>query len=190
MPTNVINNDSPIIRDNLLKLNFIPFSQGPEYNQVGGLGLPSDIKLEYPLASDSLSTIYDNREYYLSKLSNQNRYRLTEYSEIDIVNTSINTGLGGEYVSPTSLDNSAVGQGVNSFPFNGEKPMNYLTNLNMYASPNENIDVSSEVSSLALSISRYGNYSDENNKRGGVFGISKEVIDVIGSIVTGKNIGY
>ena len=189
MPTNVINLESPVIRDSLLRLNFVPFSEGPDYNQVGGLGLPVDIKLQTPLASSELTTIYDNREYYLSRLISNNRYRLTEYGEYNNTLIPIDTGVGGEYKSPTSLDDSAVGKPNYSFPFNGVKPIDYLTNLNMFSSPSEYVDVSSELTSLAQTINRYGNYKDENQNKGGIFGINKEIIDVIGSVVLGRQIG-
>lgn len=191
MPSETINSLSPDFRDALLNRNLVPFT---DLASASGLGLPTSIQLNFPLASEQMTTIDDNDDAYRDLNTVMNPYKSVEAAQDLIVGTTPFNGgnsnvdfINNQYKSP-SLEESPLDDEVESFPYGGTKPISYLTSKNLYSDPTQQYDVANSMYNLLPIQEQIKSYLDE---KGSVRGLPPQTTaNIIGTLLSGRQLGY
>lgn len=190
MPRNTINSISPNLRDALLNRNLIPFT---DISNASGLGLPTSIQLNFPLASTEVTTIDDNDDAYRDLNTILNPYKTTNEEDLTITTESFAgnsnvTYINGQYQAPDSIEQSPLDDEIGGYPYAGLKPISFLTTKNLYSDPTQYIDASASMYNLSPITDQIKSYLDE---RGYVRGIPQQsTSDIIGTLLSGRQLGY
>lgn len=190
MPSETINSLSPDFRDVLLNKNLKPFTDNTSAN---GLGLPTSIQLNQPLASSDVTTIDDNANAYRDLNIIINPYQKNQESnkigESPLLIGNSNTEFtNGQYEIPDNFEESPLNDEISSYPYGGAKPISFLTRKNLYSDNDLMIDAGQSMYDIFHISEQIPTYLDE---KGRVRGLPPQTAsNVIGTLLSGRQLGY